>query len=59
MRSSSLLRALLCSLPFCCRRRCTPPDFGPRPAAAFDRYVKLTEQRLDGEIASGRNFPLD
>jgi hypothetical protein len=24
--------------------------------AAFDRYVTLTEQRLDGEIARGRNF---
>src|SRR2546423_257436 len=28
----------------------------PEAAAAFDRYVQLTEQRLDDEIARGRNF---
>jgi hypothetical protein len=28
----------------------------PEAARAFDRYVKLTEQRLDGEIAHDRGF---
>jgi len=28
----------------------------PEAGAAFDRYVKLTEQRQEGEIARGQNF---
>src|SRR4051812_8738768 len=28
----------------------------PEAAAAFDQYVKLTEERLDGELAHGRLF---
>lgn len=57
MRTFSLPLSLI-PLPFVAAAAVTIHAAGLRPdaVAAFDRYVTLTEQRIDGEVARGQNF---
>jgi hypothetical protein len=57
-RFYALLPALLCALPFLLTAAVTirAASLKPEAEAAFDRYVKLTEQRIDSELAHSQGF---
>lgn len=56
MRIFSRPSFALCSLALLASVVARASGVRPEAGTAFERYVKLTEQRLDGEIAHGRNF---
>jgi hypothetical protein len=56
MRSVPHSRLIVCAMVVLLAAVLEASGLRPEASAAFDRYVKLTEQRMDGEIAHGKAF---